>query len=264
MNSTANEKAKQDAMTKIAAINAVEGFDPSSLVLEIGDLNDGSKRQRLPVKVQMAWFRLKYPEGRIAVTVKPVNNFFVADAKVYVSYKDPAECFLAEASASRGFLAEKPTVSPREWAQTAAIGMALRNAGFGLNADIAGENFEENTLNELSTAAVTETPKSTSSAALDAGLPADATICPPAQAEGQSGEQFEAPDPPPAQPEQTPLEKAMVAMCPIGKYKDKTLGEMVRIDPKALVYVSNNGAKYGAEIAESARLICEAALQETA
>ena len=51
---------------------------------------------------------------------------------LYTSYKDPVEYYLAEATASRGVSADKPSVSPREWAQTAAVGIALRNAGFGL------------------------------------------------------------------------------------------------------------------------------------
>lgn len=37
----------------------------------------------------------------------------------------------------------------REWAQTAAIGIALRNAGFGLQFQIAGEVFDSVAPNEL-------------------------------------------------------------------------------------------------------------------
>jgi outer membrane biosynthesis protein TonB len=68
---------------------------------------------------------------------------------VYPSYKDPVDCYLAEASASRGEAPDKPSVSPREWAQTAAIGIALRNAGFGLQFAMAGEEFESVAPNEL-------------------------------------------------------------------------------------------------------------------
>lgn len=102
------------------------------LPVDYTDLETGEVRKRLPVMIQMAWFRMKYPEGRIAITVSPGKDCFVATAKVYPSYKDGAECYLAEATASRGYLADKPSVSPREWAQTAAVGIALRNAGFGL------------------------------------------------------------------------------------------------------------------------------------
>ena len=53
-------------------------------------------------------------------------------------------------------------------------------------------------------------------------------------------------------------------MCPIGKYKDKTLGEMVLIDPKALAYVAKSGDKYGNEVSGYATLICENAVNQVA
>lgn len=34
-------------------------------------------------------------------------------------------------------------MSPREWAQTAAVGIALRNAGFGLQFSAAGDDFPD-------------------------------------------------------------------------------------------------------------------------
>ena len=64
------------------------------------------------------------------------------------------------------------------------------------------------------------------------------------------------------QPEIPPLEKAKAAMCPIKKYNDKTLWEMVTIDRKALVYVAESGSKYSEEIAGYETLICEYAQQQ--
>ena len=127
-----NSNDKAAMLAKIEGINKVDGFDPTPFAVDYTDLETGEVRKRLPVMIQMAWFRMKYPEGRIAITVSPGKDCFVATAKVYPSYKDGAECYLAEATASRGYLADKPSVSPREWAQTAAVGIALRNAGFGL------------------------------------------------------------------------------------------------------------------------------------
>ena len=57
---------KQTAMAMIQSINAVEGFDPTPLAVEYRDMNNGEKRLRLTVKVQIAWFWLKNPDGRIA------------------------------------------------------------------------------------------------------------------------------------------------------------------------------------------------------
>ena len=45
--------------------------------------------------------------------------------------------------------ASKPSVSPREWAQTAAVGIALRNAGFGLQFSAAGDDFADMAPDEL-------------------------------------------------------------------------------------------------------------------
>lgn len=133
----------------LSTINKVEGFDPSVLAVEYIDLTTQEKRKRLPVMAQLAWFRLKHPEGKIAISVEGVKDYFVATARIYVSYKDPVECYLAEATASRKYDPLKPTVSPREWAQTAAVGIALRNAGFGLQFGAAGDDMENQVPDEL-------------------------------------------------------------------------------------------------------------------
>lgn len=139
----------EEMLQKIGSINRVEGFDPTPFAVEYTDMNTGESRKRLPVMIQMAWFRLKYPEGRIAVEVAPARDCFVATARVYPSYKDGPECFLAEATASRGPDPSHPSVSPREWAQTAAVGIALRNAGFGLQFHAAGDAFLADAPDEL-------------------------------------------------------------------------------------------------------------------
>ena len=100
-------------MELLNTINKVEGFDPEAFTTEYTDLNSNESRKHLPVMAQMAWFRLKYPEGKIAVSIESGNNCFVATARVYPSYKDPVECYLSEATASRGADPSKPTVSPR-------------------------------------------------------------------------------------------------------------------------------------------------------
>ena len=104
---TDNTQAKQAAMVALQKINAVEGFDPSALAVEYTDLNSaGGKetRLRLPVMAQIGWFRLKYPEGRIAVSVTTGKDCFVATARVYPHYSAPVDQFLAEATASRGYI----------------------------------------------------------------------------------------------------------------------------------------------------------------
>lgn len=238
---------KQAALAAIQKINAVEGFDPTPLALEYTDMNTREKRLRLPVMAQMAWFRLKYPEGRIAVTVTPGKDCFVATARVYRQYTDPAEHFLAEATASRGYLADKPTVSPREWAQTAAVGIALRNAGFGLQFGAAGDAFDAPATDELggilwSDGIPGEQPD------IGAGFPAAS----PAEAQ---------PAPPSAM--ESPLEQAMKMPCPISKFKGKTLGQVLQEDPGAINWIATKFTSNPA-VTAAAKLICEEAARSIA
>ncbi|MCL2301380.1 MAG: hypothetical protein FWC27_14650 [Firmicutes bacterium] len=221
----------------IRGINAVEGFDPATLAVDYTDLNTGEQRKRLPVMAQIAWFRLKHPDGRIAISVQAVKDYFVATARVYVHYNDPPENFLAEASAARGKSAEQPTISPREWAQTAAVGIALRNAGFGLQFHAAGEGFDSPAVDELG-----------------AGAPA---------AEEASKPEIVPKLAPEAEPEVLTYEKALLLPCPITKYSGKTLGEVARIDPKALVWVVEKFTG-DPKLKEGARLICDRAMQAAA
>ena len=246
-----NSNEKSVMLAAIGKINEVSGFDPAPFAVDYTDLNTGEVRKRLPVMIQMAWFRMKYPEGRISVQVSPGKECFIATAKVYPHYKDPVECYLAEATASRGYLQDKPSVSPREWAQTAAVGIALRNAGFGLQFSMAGEEYEGVVPNELGTAGMhVEEMENASSmheepANNSAGIP-----------ETENAEQ-------PVK-ELTPEEKLQQAMqvpCPITKFSGKTLGEVLPMDPGAIKWVATKftGSE---EIKEAAKMICEYALNQ--
>ena len=203
---------------------------------------------------QIAWFRLKYPEGRIAISVVSAKDCFVATARIYPHYTNPSDQFLAEATASRSYSADKPTVSPREWAQTAAVGIALRNAGFGLQFGAAGDAFDTPAVDELggitwSTQDLVPTGESAPAAQPTPGA-ASPQPEPPAAAPVQ-------------QPAESPLEQAMKLPCPIKKYKNTVLGDLIQVDPKSLTWLANS---YSGDktISEGARLICEHALQETA
>lgn len=214
-------------MSVFDTINQVEGFDPTPFAVDYTDLTTGETRKRLPVMAQMAWFRLKYPEGRIAVQAVPGKDCFVATARVYPSYKDPADCFLAEATASRSYIEDKPSVSPREWAQTAAIGVALRNAGFGLQFSMAGDEFPENAGEGLP-----ESP--------------EYTVEEPAPKELTKEEK---------------LEQAMSVSCPIAKFKDKNLGEVLQLDPGAIKWIAEKFTG-NEEIKTAARFIRDYALEQ--
>lgn len=228
------ENSNTTAMERIAKINGVEGFDPSELVERYTDLSSGEERAHLPVYAQMAWFRLVYPQGKIAVRVTQGNCCFVAHARVYPNYKDGEECFLAEGTASRGKCEEKLSVSPREWAQTAAIGVALRNAGFGLQFKLSGEDFSEIAADEF---------------AEEAAGGADAV----------GAEREKAEEKPLTLQER--YEAALKFECRITKYRGKTMGEIMRADPRFIDWLVN---KYQGEdeLKAAARTICEYAASQ--
>lgn len=225
--------ASQNAI--LNTINKVEGFDPAPMAVEYTDLTTQEKRKRLPVMAQLAWFRLKHPEGKIALNVEAVKDHFVATARIYVSYKDPVECYLSEATASRRYDPTKPTVSPREWAQTAAVGIALRNAGFGLQFGAAGDDFESQAADELGVGAGITPPPASPVVAAGASTQTgtDELAAPPAPA----------PEPAPVVVELTPEQKfaqACAVICPIKKHGGKTLGEVLQMDPRAINWLADN------------------------
>ena len=244
-----NDKAAMLAM--IEKINEVSGFDPAPFAVDYTDLNTGEMRKRLPVMIQMAWFRMKYPEGKIAVQVMPAKDCFVATARVYPKYSDPVDAYLAEATASRGYLTDKPSVSPREWAQTAAVGIALRNAGFGLQFSMAGEDFEETAPNELGmteSEAANEMPQT--------------SIPDQTQPTQSKEEEYTAmPVAPKELTREEKLEQAMAKPCPITKFSGKTLGEVLSLDPGAITWVATK-FKGDEELSAAARFICEYAAQQ--
>ena len=248
--------AIQKARGIIEKINAVEEFDPTPLAVDYTDLKTGETMKRLPVMIQIAWFKLKYPESKIAVHVTKEKEYFVAKARIYANYKDPVDCYLSEASASRTYSEENPSVSPREWAQTAAIGIALRNAGFGLQFQIAGEDFDAITPEEFEQTPANRSDNqnvsvNTQSEKSDTDSSKLAETDEPYTAEEYTTEFSD----------EEKLEKAYQTPCPITKYSGKTLAEVLTVDPHALVWVANK-YKGNPEISEAARLICEHALNE--
>ena len=238
-------------------INQVDGFDPSKLTVDYVDLTTQEKRKRLPVMAQLAWFRLRHPEGKIALHVEPVKDYFVATARVYVSDKAPADCYLSEATASRKYDPLKPTVSPREWAQTAAIGIALRNAGFGLQFSAAGDGFDGNVPDELGAENGITPP-----APMPTGTP------PAPQPETESPAVVTAPpvsDPELVIVELTPeqeFEQACAVVSPIKKHGGKTLGEVLSTEPRAINWLAS---KFSGDetIRAAAEYICNYAMEQT-
>jgi len=249
------DERRQAMLDMISNINKVEGFDPSVFTVEFTDMNTGNKRLRLPVLIQIAWFRLLYPKGKFDIKVTPGRDCFAATARVYFDYKDPVEAYVSEATASRGVCKEMPSVSPREWAQTAALGIALRNAGFGLQFEMAGESFSANAPDEfIMDLAEGEIPGVTPSEGTGANTGAAPTTASITEVKQEPEREL------------TLEEKYQLALkveYPLPKYKGRTFGDVLYLDPNAISYVAT---KYTGDpaVKEAAKVICEYAASQAA
>lgn len=249
------DERRQAMLDLICNINKVEGFDPSVFTVEYTDMNTGNKRLRLPVLIQIAWFRLLYPKGKFDIKVTPSKDCFAATAKVYFDYKDPVEAYVSEATASRGVCKELPSVSPREWAQTAALGIALRNAGFGLQFEMAGESFAENAPDEfIMDLTEGEVPGVTSSTGTAANTGAVSTTASATEVKKEPEREL------------TLEEKYQLALkveYPLPKYKGRTLGDVLYLDQNAINYIATKFTGDPA-VKEAAKIICEYAASRAA
>ena len=130
---TGNANSMYDHVEAIRNLNNVEGFDPRNYMRVIGEGAENA-RYYLDVAYRKLWFRLKYPEGRISKRLlKLADDMAVIEARVYLSYKDTEENYIANAF-SHKFRVEDAQFGNKfvELAETAATGRALADAGFGL------------------------------------------------------------------------------------------------------------------------------------
>ena len=115
-------------------LNKVEGFNPLDYARQITDAN-GNTSLYLDVQYRKMWFRLANPNGKI---VKKICNFdgnlAVVEAKVYLDKNDSEENFVSNAFAQRFADPSNIEYGSRylESAETAAVGRALADAGYGL------------------------------------------------------------------------------------------------------------------------------------
>lgn len=126
----------------VAALNKVEGFHPLELARKIS--NDGQEEQLyLDVKYRKLWFRLANPAGRIiSRIVNLTNDMAVVEARIYLDKADTEDNYIAN-SFSQKFRSDDPQFGNKflEMAETAAIGRALSDAGYGVQfADVGEEN----------------------------------------------------------------------------------------------------------------------------
>lgn len=138
-----NEKGMlYDINDAVKALNRVEGFEPKNYLRE-EDTEEG-KAFYLDTKYRLLWYRLKYPEGKLVKIPKALNKEYATfEVRVYTHKDDAPENFIANGFASRykDDGNEKFGLNFVESAETAALGRALKDAGFGTQfCDIALPN----------------------------------------------------------------------------------------------------------------------------
>lgn len=128
-------------VAEISNLNKVDGFDPRKYMRLLQSEGQGTKYY-LDVAYRKLWFRLKYPNGKIVKKlVKLTEQVAIVEAKVYLDRNDPEEGFISNALAQKYMTADDQLGNKYvELAETAAVGRALADAGFGLQfADMEGE-----------------------------------------------------------------------------------------------------------------------------
>ena len=105
---------------------------------------DQPVRYHLPVRVQKAWFKMKYPEGRLSYkVVESSPERILVKCTVYA---DKEGTILAESYGLKDMAVEddfSAGIPPLLWAETSAAGYALSDAGFGLLFDCMGDAWDE-------------------------------------------------------------------------------------------------------------------------
>lgn len=130
---TVNAAYMYDEVEEIRNLNKVEGFDPRRYMRIIGQEGQAGKYY-LDVAFRKLWFRLKYPEGKIVKKIlKLTDQVAIVEARIYLHRNDSEENFIANALAQK-YRTEDGQFGNKfvELAETAAVGRALSDAGFGL------------------------------------------------------------------------------------------------------------------------------------
>ena len=130
-----------DRVDEIRNLNRIEDFDPRQYMRNLTG-SDGTVKQYLDVVYRKLWFRLKNPDGKIVKKLlKLTEQTAIVEARVYLNKTDPEDSYIASAFAQK-FSNQDEQFGAKflELAETAAVGRALADAGYGLQfADLEGE-----------------------------------------------------------------------------------------------------------------------------
>lgn len=230
-----------DENAAVAALNHVEGFDPRQYMRTTS--TEEGQGLYLDVKYRKLWFRLAHPLGKIKKIFHALNaEVAICEARVYLNKDDPEEQYVGSGTAQRFFKAgDKFGESYVESAETAAVGRALAEAGFG--SQFSDCDVTEPADATLADAPVAAAPLPGPRPAPDAS-PAPAPAAPPARRAPAPGPA--AATPPVQEPALTPgmsfeqayaamtLDKAKAVVIDCGCYRGQTLGQLALTKPGSL------------------------------
>ena len=128
-----NGTCMYDEVEEVSNLNKVKGFDPRKYMRLIAKEGQPG-RYYLDVAYRKLWFRLCFPEGKIVKKlIKLTDNVAIVEARVYLNRNDAEDNFISNALAQKYQSSDEQFGNKYvELAETAAVGRALSDAGFGL------------------------------------------------------------------------------------------------------------------------------------
>lgn len=237
-----NASMLYEKSTAVAALNHVDGFDPKAFLRQSVSEDGQSQGVYLDVKFRKLWFRLCHPEGKIAKIYHALTEqVAICEARVYLNKDDPEDQYVGSGTAQRFFKAGEPFGdSYVENAETAAVGRALAEAGFGSQfADCDMTDPADKSLADAPVAIPAQAPVSSAPVSKPAA-PAKAAAADPAMP-AKSAPSAPAPKPvAPATLEEAyaamTMESAKATIVDCGIFKGRTMGQVAVEKPGSLAW----------------------------
>lgn len=240
-------------MEIINGLNEVEGFDPAAFLRKLQS-EAGEEQLYLDVKYRKLWFRLKYPLGKIAKRIiKLENDYAIIESRIYLDRNDPEDNYISCAMAQR-WRTEDDAYGKKyvESAETAAVGRALADAGFGIQFAEPGEERDPNPVDAPVT--VPKTNENDLPPEDDEPLPeepvpqqkkvSDEVGSKKSSPKGNKKEELSEHMSVEELTKKMTLDDAKAYIIPMGVYKGKTMGELCLEKPSALPwYVESYGGR---------------------
>lgn len=240
-------------MEIINSLNKVEGFDPAAFLSKLQSESE-EEQLYLEVKYRKLWFRLKYPLGKIAKRIiKLENDYAIIESRIYLDRNDPEDSYISCAMAQR-WRTEDDAYGKKyvESAETAAVGRALADAGFGIQFSEPGEEHDPNPVDAPVTVPKTnknDLPPEDNEPLPEESVPQQKKVSGKVGSEKSSSknskkEELSEHMSVEELTKKMTLDDAKAYIIPMGFYKGKTIGELCLEKPSALTwYIDSYGGK---------------------